>query len=349
MQPELFELLEEAKADAPPLRYDVDDVVAAGRRLRRRRTAGWAIAAVVAVAAAIGVPQIVTRGSARHIQPAPPVVTSPAPGSTVTFSYTFRGYDAGGYRVSDPRDVDIQGVSAQVRRIGATEETFDGATLEAYLPGLDPLARYPKATITETDPIKGRRAFFFRANEMPGVGDDEWFGWEYADDAVAFLRPDPYGMPREALRLVAENFVLTPARPVKLPYKVGHVPSGYRVISVSGSSVYMIPTAKAIDRMRQPDHGPGKHKEGEPVWNFGINLGNPSVATVERKAKQGCDIEGCYYTVDGTDLQMSVGGSVPKAEVEKTLASITVADPADPATWHLVNDALPASALLTHP
>jgi hypothetical protein len=164
---------------------------------------------------------------------------------------------------------------------------------------------------------------------------------------VAFLEPDSDGMPRENLRLVAENFALTPDRPVKLPFKVGYVPSGYRVILASDSSVYMVPAAKAIDRMRQPDHGPGKSSENEPVWNFGISLGQRP-ATVERKAKAGCDIEGCYYTVDGTDLQLSVGGSVPKAEITKTLDSITVADPADPATWYLVNDALPASALLTH-
>lgn len=349
MQPELFELLAEARADAPSPRYDVDDAVAAGRRLRRRRTAGWSIAAAVAVAAAIGVPQIVTRGPARRIAPAPPVATSPAPGSPVTFGYSFRGYDAGGYRVSDPTSVDIAGSMARVSRIGAAGETFDGATLQVYLPGLDPLARYPSATVTETDPIKGRRAFFVKTNDPHVAPGEEWFGWEYADDAVALLRPDPYGMSRENLRLVAETFVQIPDQPVKLPFRVGHVPNGYRVISVSGSSVRMIPAATAIKRMAEPDHGPSKSEDGQPYWNVGINLGNPSTGTVVRTGKEGCDVEGCYHVVAGTDLQMTVGGSVSRAEIRETLDSITVADPDDPSTWYPVDDAVPAPALLKHP
>ena len=43
---QLSDLLREAKADAPPLRLDVEDVVAAGRTRRRRRNTGWVLAAV---------------------------------------------------------------------------------------------------------------------------------------------------------------------------------------------------------------------------------------------------------------------------------------------------------------
>lgn len=65
----------DAMPDAPPLRHDIEYVLAAGRRRRRNRTAGWAIVAVVALAAAIGVPQIAARRPSPPAKPTPKVVT----------------------------------------------------------------------------------------------------------------------------------------------------------------------------------------------------------------------------------------------------------------------------------
>lgn len=342
MHPELLELLREAKADAPPLRYDADDAVAAGRRLRRRRTTGWAIAAVVAVVTAIGVPLIVARDPAPPVQPAKRIANSPAPGSPVTFAFPFEAFDAGEYRVSDPRSADIAAVTASVGR-NANPPTFDGATLYVYRPGLDPLAGYPGAVVSETEPVKGRRAFLFKQDKARDVLQHDHFGWEYADGAVAVLVPEPYGMPRESMRKVAEKFTPGPERAVRLLFKVGQVPSGYSVIEASRVEVRLIPTADAVRRMAEPDHGPADAEQGHPDRTISIKLDIPADLTDGTT----CDAEGCHRPV-GDDARLTVGGSISEAEARRTLASITLVD-GDPAAWLPVGAAMPASALLTHP
>ncbi|MCA2214634.1 hypothetical protein [Jidongwangia harbinensis] len=63
---------------APPMRHSADDIVAAGRRLRDRRRAGWLTAAVAAlITATIAVP-----GARQHegsVPVAPGVSRAPAP------------------------------------------------------------------------------------------------------------------------------------------------------------------------------------------------------------------------------------------------------------------------------
>jgi hypothetical protein len=337
VQPEMRDLLVEAKADPPPARYGVDDVLSAGRRRQRRRGAGWAIVAVVAVAAAIGVPQILTRWPAPTIEPAPPSL-----GSLVSFDYPFQGYVAGEYQVYDPTTVDISGAIAKVSRTDGDPYAFDGATLHVYRPGLDPLAAYPDPVITEADPIKGRRAFLIRPNRLPAAEHPE-LGWEYADGAVAILRPESGGMAPAAMRQVAEGFTRQPDRPVRLPFRVGHVPDGYRLIGVAAMGVLLLPADAAAERMAQPDRGPARSDQARPEPIVKINM-DPAAST--RTGATGCDAGGCYRTVDG-DWQLAMSGSIEPAEMTRTLASITMADSPTPAGWLLVHDAVPASALLT--
>jgi hypothetical protein len=329
------DLLVEAKADPPPARYGVDDVLSAGRRRQRRRGAGWAIAAAVAVAVAIGVPQIVTRDPARTIEPAPPSLGTP-----VSFDYPFQGYVAGDYRVSEPSKVDISGAFAKVLRTDGDPYAFDGGTLHVYRPGLDPLAAYTNPVITNTEPIKGRRAFLILPNRLPAV-EHPAFGWEYADGAVAILWPDSGGMATADMREVAEGFTRLPDRPARLPFKVGHVPDGYRMIAAKGMGVVLLPTHLAAQRMAQPDRGPAPSDQARPEPIVEIDMA-PTAST--RPGAAGCDSGGCYRTVDG-DWQLSMSGSIDAAEMTETLASITMADALP--DWFLVRDAMPASALLT--
>jgi hypothetical protein len=333
----MHDLLVEAKADPPPARYSVDDVLTAGRRRQRRRGTGWAIVAVVAVAAAIGVPQILTRWPAPAIEPAPPSLGSP-----VSFDYPFQGYVAGEYEVYNPITVDISGAIAKVGHTGGDPMAFDGATLHVYRPGLDPLAAYAQPVITESDPIKGRRAFLIRPNRLPAAEHPE-LGWEYADGAVAILRPESGGMAPAAMRQVAEAFTRLPDRPVRLPFRVGHVPDGYRMIGVNGMGVLLLPADAAAERMVQPDRGPAPSDQALPEPIIKIEMA-PAAPT--RAGATGCDAGGCYRTVDG-DWQLTMSGSMAAAEMTRTLASITVSDSPTPAGWFLVRDAMPASALLT--
>src|SRR5262245_54062840 len=62
MSQDLYELLQAAKADAPPMRRTVEDIIADGRRRQGRRRLAWAsgASAVLAavVAASVAVPQL---------------------------------------------------------------------------------------------------------------------------------------------------------------------------------------------------------------------------------------------------------------------------------------------------
>jgi len=343
MSPELSDLLREAKADAPPPRYDVEDAVAAGRRLQRRRRAGVAVAAVVAVAAAIGVPQIVTHGGRGHR----PVPVAP----TVTpyqFGYTSRGYTAGGYRVTAPRTADLWGYRTGVYPLNGGGDAV--ASLEVYRPGVDPRTAFPGALVTFAAPVKGRPAYFIKKD-----GQDILV-WEYAAGARAQLWSiSPKAMSRERMRTVAEGFAPGAFRPATIPFRVGYVPDGYRLSAVTGqpsadgtgfASLGFLPETLAVSRLGQA--GPllltDEMKENNTAGEIGIaavrlrgddDPGPGKVVCVESEPM-------CAERAPGGKYLLRVTGRLTStAELRRILESVRLADMADPGTWTQVTAAVP--------
>jgi hypothetical protein len=136
MKLELSELLKEAKADAPPPRYGVDDAVAAGRKLKARRRTLWSVgggaALAVAVAGVVVLPQVVARQDA----PATPSAAAAAAPSKAKpkavpltypasrWEYAFHGYKTGKYQVSEPFLVTAGFQQATIRIGDEVEEVY---------------------------------------------------------------------------------------------------------------------------------------------------------------------------------------------------------------------------------
>ncbi len=177
-------------AELRELLDDADPVLGAGRRRLRRRNVGWAIAAVVAVAAAIGVPQILARGPAQAVIPSsiPGVITAPADGDLVPFFYRF--HPIGGRRAFVLRPNDPQ-------RDPAAEFLFwnyaDGL-LAALKPDPDGLALVDLRGVAEGFALSAERsvAVPFKVGRVPGdyrlvAVTDRSLRLERADQAVQTL------------------------------------------------------------------------------------------------------------------------------------------------------------------
>ncbi|GAB2613996.1 hypothetical protein Aab01nite_70450 [Paractinoplanes abujensis] len=218
---------------APPARYTVDDFVAAGRRRKRRRNAGWAIAAVVAVAIAIGVPQILTRPQAHPV--------TPAPTPTRALNRLFQTYKVGPLTVGDPEWVGVNNQTTYIGRDRPPGRPLRAVgILDVYRPGFEPPRTWTEK-VTPTAPIGGRPAFF--ASARPGPDNGIWkpvrvLVWKYADNATAVVTAyDRYlGLSEAEMRAVAARFALqaTP-QPIRQRYTVGWTPPGMRLAAVEYS------------------------------------------------------------------------------------------------------------------
>ncbi|MEU8240531.1 hypothetical protein AB0C07_19995 [Actinoplanes missouriensis] len=334
----LSDLLEDARADAPPMRLDVDDMVRAGKRRVRRRNTGWALAAVVAVAAAIGVPQFVARPAA---QPAGPVSVTPTP--TVTgavapkrFSFTpaFHGYAAGGFTVDEPSAMSLGWTTARIREGGR-----EVGLLSVYPPGVE---RIPEegATRTESEPIDGRDAHFLRLRT-----GGEYLVWELADGGTGQVG-DTQTLSRAEMRTIAAGFAAGGGKPLGTALSAAYIPDGYRLFVASDLRARFVTEAKTKEILARSDreHAPGVVRnlisiELEPVL--------PGART-ESTAKPRCteDIPACFVLVaDGRYSLIVSGHGVKPAELRKIFESVAAADPAKPSTWRAVDEAYPTFVL----
>lgn len=331
---QLSDLLWEAKSDAPPMRYDVDDMVAAGRRRKTRRTATWAVAVAVVVATA-GVALVVPRGPAAV--PTPPVAspTSVAPSASGPFyDYAFRGFTVPGYRVTLGR-LGLDYSLAYAFKAGSSGlETEAQAHIQAYRPGVEP--RLEEGPITEADPINGHRAFW--VNKV--------LYWEYADDALAEAAGK---VSRSELRTLATAFVPGGGPPSRVAMKVGYLPAGYRLVTVgesySGSYVELVPEAGVRTMASRPG------QDGDAMMipgNLVIAVTIPRDGKSNPKKLTCADKGGCKVAVGGGYRLTVNAEGMSTAEIQKIArAVVAVADPGKSSTWLDADEAFPTSALLT--
>ncbi|MBB3099878.1 hypothetical protein FHR83_007594 [Actinoplanes campanulatus] len=208
-------------------------------------------------------------------------------------------------------------------------------SLVAYEPGIDPLTRLGLKRAADMDPIKGRPAFTVSAAGFPG----ETLVWEYADNAFAVLTPEHPGATRAQVREVAEGFALAPEQPVKLPFKVGHVPDGFWLRAVSPDSPNEFATATFLPTasMRSPV---SRRYEGIDGTRGNIQI------VLQGRDPAGAANCGCTgYRVVDDGHEVIITGSISKAEARKILDSMEVSTPGDYSTWVPVTEAVPAEYL----
>jgi hypothetical protein len=345
----MSDLLRDAAADPPPPRLDVDDVVAAGRRRQHRRNGGWALVAAVAVAAAIGVPQI-ARPPAGDPAPAAMATSSAGPqAGPEFFTFTFRGYTAGRFQVSDPYRSGLEGETAFIGRAGTTERF---GALQVFRPGVVP-RDFEGAQRIAVEPVGGRPAEV--QQWPPGSKDVEQLSWQYADGSWAVVRAGLSMMSRAEMRSVAEGFTPGERRPVTVGVRFGSVPAGYRVVEAAAapadperlSALSLVPEETAVERLARPDRG--GPETGPRTRSVQVLLAQPDGEFSSRPTAPTCHAADnlCeMWLADGrTQVTVSFsGGVVDLTELRTMLGSATVADPGDVRTWYPVSDAIPAPA-----
>jgi hypothetical protein len=339
----LSELLQEQiRTDAPPLRHSVDDVLAVGRRKVRRRNSGWALAAVVAVAAAIGVPQMA--GRRPEPSPPPPAATTPAPeparGDRIPSVVRFAAYQTKSFTVHAPTGFGLGFTSANVfpREAKGLSGLSSGATLTVFDPGTDPTAWTVVKNLTPAEPVNGRPA-----SEFTTVGPREGLIWEYTAGASAVLLGDPLGMTGDELREVAEGFRLTAERPVALAFKIGYLPDGYRLSDIDQDQKFSHATFLPTDVVRKQFTGSGIRLFGTDLTKGNIQLSMSQVSVPSRNPD--CDAIACRV-LSGGRYQLAISGTVSEAEAQKVLDSVTAYTPDDQSTWLPVEEAVPEQYLL---
>lgn len=358
MQPDLFDLLKEAKSDPPPARYDVDDVVAAGRRLRRHRNAGLALAAVAAVAVAIGVPQIAARHSANGTKRPAPAATVKA--TAYKFDYPFRGYTIAGYRVFDPTEALLPGAGASIQKVGTKNPRQYDGELRVYRAGIDPLAFYPGHTTVKQSPIKGLPAYA----ESSDDGTPNMYAWQFAAGRWAAVFTVGHAMDRATVRKIAEGFTAQAAQPATVPFTIGWVPSGYRLAGGRArpdtgdadrwatAAMTFLPDRIVNGLVTQPDRGAATSTGTNLAPSLAVSLSplpSKPYPTEPTCAQAGMT---CSVGVDGGRYLLTVSSQatskdeVSAADLLRMLKSISVADLARPSRWSDLSTSVPVAARL---
>ncbi|NUT37599.1 MAG: hypothetical protein HOV79_31530 [Hamadaea sp.] len=264
---DLHDIFTIAQEDAPPPRHSVDDIVAAGRRRRGRvvaqRIGGVAVvAAAVATAGLLVAVNLAVPGSP-SAQPARQPVVAPSPtvpAASPPFTFTFTGFEAGGYRVLAPDEVTLayQGAAVvrDVRDAKGKVTTQYAGTLTVYQPRMFSPARFRGGTVVT---VQGREAFHSTVQQpsldgwntqasgtvtvVPDPRNGGALAWQYAPESWAVLQ-DATAADQTSFALadqlaVAERFApsATSPSPARVPYRVGHLPQGFVLQAVSGQSM----------------------------------------------------------------------------------------------------------------
>ncbi|GAA1873936.1 hypothetical protein GCM10009687_47360 [Asanoa iriomotensis] len=359
-----------AVSTEPPPRYGVEEIVAQGKRVQRRRRArGWAASGTAALAVLGVVATVVAQGGAKPAQETAAALTVPAAGPP--FSFTVAGYKVGKLRVAPPIDVSTAYQISPVyaddmvtndRAVDESEPSTDqGPTLYAYLTVYRPGAYEPGKLAKGTSvTIAGRPGL-----ELGTLGKGthvRTLAWQYDTDAWAVI--DAYSSTGDnptatQLRELAAGLRGAAPTPARVPVTVGHVPAGYELGEVS---MHAITGLNGIASARDGDHAgllfakPALPTTGLTTPHGGVDgVDVPGTFTIyvvpARNANQSpspgisCLRDFCNrWSADGaTQMQVVSTGPrrLPEAELIKILNGLTLGDVSDDRTWTEVTAALP--------
>lgn len=271
---DMHELLQIAREEAPPARFGVDDIVAAGRRRRRwalaQRIGGiGTVAAAVVTAGVLVAGNVVLSPGGSAEQPAAPVTAGKKTGApdepapfvldAEPFTFTFDRYEVGGYTVLAPYSVNLGYQRTSIVRYGENypkdkdDIEFVG-DLTVYRPGVFKPDRFLAGTKLT---VQGRDAYQTQLKRMLSNqinGDGEFvngeelpydaLAWQYGTDAWAVIeqfigRLGEADFPRADQLALAEGFRLRTGEPVKarVPFRPGHLPAGFELLAAEGQSM----------------------------------------------------------------------------------------------------------------
>ncbi len=350
----VYEVVDLATSDAPPLRTDVETIVAAGRRRRRNRlvSIGTGIAVAVAVLAVTAI--VVPIGRSFSTAPkltapaaAPARPTFPVPSGPWTF--TIKAYDAGAYHVAP-----LTGVGAAYQRgpVYKGSPTQSVGELVVYRAGVfapDRLKLKKKVTV-------GGHAGWTATSSSSG---NALLAWEYTSGAWATL--ESAGVPQKDQIAIAAGLVPGPQVPARLPFTIGGVPAGYVPIEVTdgsypGPQLGYTPAITHYGGVLFNKPAPPATGLTEP-WNYGIGrTGGFYLAIVPnseanyqlkpgqpRPASPTCASEALchWWSEDGkTQIELVGDGKIPDSQLIQILRGVQLADLAHPDTWPLASDVL---------
>ncbi|SDS73103.1 hypothetical protein [Actinoplanes derwentensis] len=279
----LHEVVDLATSGAPPDRNTIDEIVGKGRRVQRRRRAGFAGAgaalAVVAVTAAVTVPSIFGgTGQGTVVDAAAPSAGTPKTATAAwefpadPFQFTFGAFDAGRWHVAAPV---VASTSYQIASVyldgrttndrAATDEEIARAgdkrggppepTIYAYLVLYRPGAFNPAGLTGATElTVDGKQAY-----QVGDPGDGgmarRTLAWAYAPDAWAVLttHSDSAEDPSDAeLQKIVAGLKPSQAAPAKLPFTLDYVPAGYQPVELGSHAMSGL---NGIAAARNGDYG----------------------------------------------------------------------------------------------
>ncbi|MFB9357534.1 hypothetical protein [Actinoplanes nipponensis] len=371
-------MLRDAQADAPPPRYGVQDALRAGRKRQQRRRALWAgtgsAAAVLAVAAAVAVPQLLPAGSGRSTTVnAGSTTASKAPAKapfaypSTAFSGTFAKYTVGDLTVDGTVLVTPGYQVASITAPGRGQAYEDENGDRYYAPNvIGHVVTYAKGVF---DPSRARKdpkagAGYFHAGEkkqaikpgLPAPYAESTYTWKYADDAWAqVIVGGGLKYPATKLASIAQGLTGGAEQPVKVGLRLGYVPAGFALGAAGTTSDYLGATFDGTSYLRLI--------KGEfPYEKLTGTVGDPFIvrdkqlpilslqiypAREQKYDAPGtaayCPQEGlCYrYTADKKFfVELNGGGFIGNTEMLKMLNSVTFANPADRSTWFAATEAV---------
>ena len=377
MPHELSDMLRDAKSDAPPPRYSVQDALTAGRKRQKQRRALWAgtgsVAVVLAVAGAVAVPQLLPESNSSPTTAAagPAAAKTPA---KAPFAYPSEGF-SGTFAPYKVGDLSVEGTvlvtpGYQVAAIKAPGkgQAYEGKNGERYYaPNIvGHVVTYAKGVFDPAKAKKGTKAGagYFHAGEkkqppkpgFPAPYADSTYTWQYADNAWGQVTVGgrlKYSAAK--LESIAAGLAGGKEEPVKVGFKLSHVPSGFELGAAGTTSDYLEATFDGTSYLRliKGDYPYRKLTGtiGEPFVVGNTQLPILSLQVYRAKEQKYnapgnaayCPQEGlCYrYTADKKFfLELNGGGFIDNAEMLKMLNGVTFADPTDESTWFAAPEAV---------
>jgi len=317
----------------PPTSFDVDRLMAEGRRPRRR--AGWALAAAAAVAAVMVVVVALVRPAGETPEP---VVSVPAVPSPVTVAPT--GFDPLRTRIV-PRwlpDGFVRGRHA----VGTAGETYvawsekTGSEVSVTISARD--ATPPQLGGGNGKPVPGPDINGTSSTWEPGE-DGGLLHWNWAPGAPAVVRVLLIEKALEVATRVASTLELAVEHPVALPFTVS-TPTGLTVVSSQletgtlsfngeGGPAHAVSVRRFTDGPSDPDFTVGRAFAPDTAVN-----GNPTSVDADGLRVLVIQESGGEYL--GTNCQVRKGHSIDEVREEclRVAASVQlVGTLADPSTW----------------
>jgi hypothetical protein len=366
------EVVTMATDDGPPLGVSVDDIVASGRRVQRRRQTGLAAGLAMAAVAAVVVTTTALapaghrteKRTATAAASSKTAVAKAAAGPLLAdpLEFTFSGYSVGSVHVQNPI---VAGNAYQIAAVtvdGTTDSRHRGklsdpggvkprldATLTLYRPGAYAVQRLSGAASTT---VAGHRALKMEHHQSPGP----WLRtlvWQYAPNAWAVLdsNADRADLPTmQQLEATAAALTGAAARPVTVPFRLSYVPKGYDVFAVGDHMTGSLdavggPSASDYSGLMFAKDGLPKSGLQQPYENmmwgaFQIMI---SANTADAPGTPGCDSGRCIRLADGGKVTVAVAsnvGSLSNTESMKVLNGIRLTDVHDTGTWVDIRTAL---------